>query len=511
MRFIERANNYFIPVHRKGDVTWIGYLDKAKYLATTKTWHIPKTPLNRAILQKKGFVQIVGKKEIIPLPKKLKDKLPKNLYDIQLTALEFIFNCDGNALLAYDMGMGKTAISLLYTQIMKMKCMVIVCQASTKTQWGEQISQWVDSDFHIVYGRTVYDIPKSKYIIINYEILDDHVKTLKKIHPDMVIIDEVQFVSNPTTGRTKAFTNLAMGVGKTLALSGTPISKSPSQFFPILHILLPTVFVDYYHYTARYCDRHIGKNGWDVSGVSNVDELREHLANIMIRKRKIDSMDMPKKTLIPILFDMDDKAYKEYAEEEEKAIAEVFGKGNYLNNKKAMTYLQYLAYMGKRKMMVSWIRDFLSTGEKLVLFATNRKVVDDLCDEFGGVKYYGGMTESQKAEAKSKFLADTQLIVGNTTSMGTGLDGLQRVCSNVGVVQLPWTSTALDQSTDRLWRIGQDSDVNVYIFMAKKSIEQRIMYILDKSRKQVEQVIDGKSVEQIDLLKTLIKELTNTE
>ncbi len=505
MRFIENTDCYFIPVHRKTDVEWIHFLENTKYLATTKTWHIPKTELNRAIMQKKGFVQVINKPVIKPLPASLQPQLPSCFYDIQVEAVEFLYNRNGNALVSFDMGLGKTAISLLYTKLMKTKCVVIVCQASTKTQWAEQINQWVQSSSHIIYGRKACVIERHPYIIINYEILTNHVEVLKALKPDILIIDEVQFVSNTTATQTKAFTNLAMSVGRTIGLSGTPVSKSASQFFPILHVLSPTVFTDYYHYTKKFCDKKLGRYGWDVSGLSNVAELREHLANIMIRRVKADSIDIPQKIIIPVLFDMDKKITKTYVQEETRAITEVFGQGNYLNNKKSLTYLQYLAFLGKYAVMVDWIRDFLLSGKKLMLFCTNRKIVESLCTEFNAVKYYGGMSEKAKNKAKASFLADAQLIVGNTQAMGTGLDGFQHVCSNVGIVQLPFTPTALDQATDRIWRIGQSTDVNVFVFMAKKSIEQRIMRLLDRSRKQVEQLIDGKSVEQINMLSELVK------
>jgi len=513
VRFIEHTNGYFVPVHRKADIgKLIHFLEDAKYLAKTKTWNIPKTEMNRLVLQKRGFVQQIKRLEIKPIPDKILKTLPPNLYNAQLEALRFLYNTEGNCLLSFSMGMGKTAIALLYVKhFLKAECTIIVCQASIKSQWGDQITKWVDStDYHIVYGQKPYNIPRCKYIIINYEILSYHEKVLKTLNASILVGDEVQFVSNTKAQRTKAFTAIAMNIGRTLGLSGTPIASHTAQFYPILHILNPVVFTDYFHFTARYCDRKIGRNGWDVTGLSNVEELREHLANIMIRRTKEDSMDMPSKVVIPLLFDMDKAVLEEYNTEKQRAIKEVFGEGNYLQSKASMTYLQYLAYLGKRDAMIAWITDFLSTGEKLVLFANHRKIVVNIQETFKdvAVKYYGGMSQKQKDEAKAQFLGDKQLIIGNTAAMATGLDGFQAVCSNVGFVQLPWTSTTFDQATDRLWRIGQEANVNVFVFMARNSIEQRIMTLLDRSRKMVEQIIDGKEVDEINFLKELVKDLT---
>jgi SWI/SNF-related matrix-associated actin-dependent regulator of chromatin subfamily A-like protein 1 len=504
VRFIERANDYFIPVHRKGDVPWIGFLDDTKYLSTTKTWHIPKTPLNRAVLQKKGFVQVVGKKEITPLPKKLRDALPKNLYDVQVEALTFIYSYGGNGLISHKPGMGKTATSLLYTVLEEMETVVIVCQASLKTQWEAQIQLWLDEyDIHIINGQKPQRV-KKKFMILNYEILAYHIDFLKSISPDLLIIDEVQFFKNHKAQRTKALYSLSFGCDRVIALSGSPIERRPVEFYPILHMLRADLFDTFFHYTNRYCDAHIGRYGWDYDGVSNVQELRDHLQTIMIRRTKSDSMDIPERVVIPLMFEMSNE--KLYAKEEQKMI-EVFGNGNYLENKKSIVYMQYLAYLGKRDSMLKWIEDFISDGTKLIIFAQHRNIVEDINEHFkdNSVKYYGGMSNVEKQEAKDKFINKVDLFVANMQSGGTGLDGLQHVCNNVCVVELGWTSTGFDQAIGRVERLGQKNEVNVYVPLTKGSIETHIMSIIDKSREITTQILDGVDVKPLDLLKELVK------
>lgn len=507
LRFIERAKDYFIPVHRKGDVPWIVYLDNAKYMATTKTWHIPKTPLNRAILQKKGFVQVIEKKEIIPLPKEVKDTLPSTLYDVQVEALEFLYTYGGNGLISHTPGMGKTAISLLYTLLEELHTVVIVCQASLKMQWETQIGIWLgDQETYIFNGQKKQSTDK-KFMIINYEILPYHIDFLKSISPDLLIIDEVQFFKNNKAQRTKALYNLSFQCSRVIALSGSPIERRPVEFYPILHILRADIFDTFFHYTNRYCDAKMGRYGWNYDGVSNVEELRDYLANIMIRRTKSDSMDIPDKVVIPVMFEMNNE--KLYKEEEAKMIT-IFGNGNYLENKKSIVYMQYLAYLGKRDDMLKWIADFI-TDDKLIVFAQHRNIVEDIHEYFkdNSVKYYGGMSNTKKVEAKDKFINEVNLFVANMQSGGTGLDGLQHVCNTVCVAELGWTSTGFDQAVGRVVRIGQKNKVNVYVPLTKGSIETHIMDIIDRSREITTQILDGVDAKPIDLLKELVKELTN--
>ena len=497
-------DGYFIAVTKKYDIKWFAVLEGAAYLAKTKHWFIPNTKANRKILKRKGILSDLSVQKVRAVPKDLFTLLPKCLYDVQREALQFAYKNYGNCILALDMGLGKTAISLFYTVIEpSINCTVIVCPASLKIQWKAQIKQWLHSeDVHIIYGRTSYKIPQVKFIIINYEIFKDHIDTIREVSPDLLIVDEIQNFQNHKALRTKALYSLTKTIDRVLALSGTPITKSPAQFFPILHILEPYIFSNEFIYKRRYCNAYQGRYGWVFDGVSNVEELREILSNIMIRRKKEDCLDIPKKLIIPIVFAFDYQQSILYAEEEARFL-ELSIKSE---QKKSLVHLQYLAYLGKRDEMFKWITDIIKT-DKLVIFCEHRKIVEDIYEHFQNtaVKYYGGMSDKQRQTAKKQFTQSKQLFIGNTTSAGIGLDGLQHVCSTVAFVELPWTATRFDQATDRLWRSGQKNIVNVYVLMAEHSVELHIMKILDKSRAVVEQIIDGKAVEEINFLKELIK------
>jgi SWI/SNF-related matrix-associated actin-dependent regulator of chromatin subfamily A-like protein 1 len=496
LKLIERNNGYFIPVYYKKDFDTTG-LQQTKYLAKIKNWFIPKTEQNRKVLQSRGLVAQITVPEDKNIPQHLQKKLPKHLYDVQKEALKYIYNRDGNTLLAYDMGLGKTAIALLYTKIVPRKT-VIICQANMKRQWEQQIKLWLgDVTVCTVYGQTPYKLPDTEYTIINYEILKYHV-----LQCEQLIVDEVQFLSNAKAERTKVFMRLALRTGRTLALSGTPITRRPVQFFPVLHVLMPDIFDTFHHFTKKYCNAHIGSYGWDYNGVSNVEEIKDYLRRVMIRRTKAEALDLPDKLVVPILLTVSD--IDTYKEDEKQALTSVFGNGSYLENKKTITYLQYLAYLGKREAMLAWIKDTLENGEKLVVFCTHRKIVEDIHKEIPSVIYYGGMSDNQKRNAINQFKGKKQVLIGNIQALGTGVDGLQDVCSTVVFVELPWTPTAFDQATDRLWRIGQNNHVFVYILIADKTIEENIVKVLDKSRSIVYNMVNDDT--EHHMLQKLIQE-----
>ncbi len=506
MKYHENSDGMFISVSKKDDVTFASELKNAVYLAKTRTWFIPINEHNRTILEKHKLVKQVTKVKTRPISSEKWALLPSTLYDVQKEALQFMYNLKGNAVCSLDMGLGKTATSICYTLLEEISCTIVLCPASLKAQWEKEIQNWLkETDTYIVNGRSKQHINPHKFIIINYEILQDHVQELSKLSIDLVIIDEVQFFQNKDAQRTKALFRLASKSKRVMALSGTPITRRPVQFYPILHILRPDMFPTFMKYTKKYCNAHIEKGEWDFDGVSNTNEFRQILKTIMIRKTKKDSLDIPDKLIIPIVLEQDAKNRAIYEQEEKEMMEGIFGKTKTTTDKKSFTYLQYLAYLGKRSSMLDWIKDTIA-DHKLVVFAKHRKIVDDIYEYFkdDAVKYYGGMSQEKKDNAKQAFLNDKKLFIGNIQSAGTGLDGLQKECHNVAFVELPWTSTSFDQATDRLWRGGQKTDVNVYVLMAKDSVEEHIMHVLDKSRKIVESIVDGKTAQEVDLLSEVI-------
>jgi len=122
----------------------------------------------------------------------------------------------------------------------------------------------------------------------------------------------------------------------------------------------------------------------------------------------------------------------------------------------------------------------------------------------------GDVTGQKRQDAIDKFSSssmDTQIMFGNMGAMGTGVDGLQRHCSNIFYIEYPFTPGEVDQVQDRLHRIGQTAEhLNVYYSYGAGTVESKLMKILDKKRKVISGLLDGKEIDKLDLLTELYKE-----
>lgn len=443
--------------------------------------------------------------------------LKGTLRPFQTLAVAFIENKDGRVLNASEMGLGKSCESLAWVQLHRDKIpVIVVCPASLKLNWEREAEMWLPNPkTEVLSGTTPYKT-KGEILIINYDIVFAWYEELKKKKPEIIILDESHSVKSSATRRTKAVKKLCKDVPHIIALSGTPIVNRPIEIYNTLQILDKNLFPNYIAFCRRYCNMHNNGFGMDVSGASNTAELHDKLiSTLMWRCKKSDVLkELSDKiySFVPIALNNTD----EYKEAEKDFIAYVRReKGNEaaqrIESVEALAKiegLKQLAVKGKLKEAIEWIRNFLESDQKLVVFCTHKFVVDELMDTFKGisVKIDGSVTIPDRQRAVDIFQLNPKckLFVGNIQAAGTGLN--LQASSNVAFLELPWHSGHVVQAEDRCHRIGQKDSVNVHFLLAQNTIEEKIAKMIDSKRKITDSVLDGKETEQGNLLHEIMNE-----
>lgn len=443
--------------------------------------------------------------------------LKGKMFPYQGEGVWFIDENDGRALIADEMGLGKTLQALAWLQLHpEHRVAIIVVPASLKLNWQREADHWMSNPKTEVLSGTKTFRPKGKIIIINYDILPAWLETLKKLKPKVVIFDECHYFKSNKAQRTKAVKKLAKGVPHVICLSGTPIVNRPIEAFNAINLINPEVFPNYRTFIWRYCGAKFNGFGVDVNGASNTDELHEKLTGtIMLRRLKADVLpDLPDKIRSFIPLQLTNR--KEYEAAEADFIAFLRKeKGDAAARKASAAQalaeiegLKQLSVHGKMPEVISWVTEFLESGNKLVLFATHRFVIDELMEAFPDitVKIDGSVSQSDRQQAVDRFQTDPkiQLFLGNIKAAGVGIT--LTAASNVAIVELPWTPGDLAQAIDRCHRIGQKDCVNIHFLLALDTIEEKIAKLLDNKMKIVNSVLDGIETEQDSLLAELIKE-----
>jgi len=428
-----------------------------------------------------------------------------------------------------------------------------------------------DCDVQILSGRPNGTKLTGDIIIVNYDILaneseqvtkDGEVVLTAKGKPKMVevkhtgwvdylvdysaeilILDESHYIKNDTAKRSKATAKLAKNIKECISLSGTPIDRDTVDIYHQIKVINPCLFTNKWTFLHKYCNPKHNGFGWQFKGATNVEELHHILtSNVMIRRLKKDvEKELPDKTFSFVSFDITNR--KEYQEavdkfkqymtdkmlfklkDEIKQLDELHGKGTFgISEDKLiekvqevkqkatplaqLEVLKQLAVKGKVTEVLNWIEDFLESGGKLVVFCEHRFTIDAIYEKFKkiAVKVDGSVSAINKQKAKDLFQNDKKikLFIGNKAAQ----EGFTLTASsNIAIVEWPWNPGPLMQRIDRVHRIGQKNAVNVYYLMAKNTIEEKIARILDDKMKVLTGVLDGNTIEDKDLITTLINEL----
>lgn len=510
----------------------LGTVDQArtlpgrKYYTEWKYWSTPLHIETIKTLQKWGFEidsNLKAYLEQVELQgnKILKEGIPGlkgTLFPFQTTGVSFVETHKGRALIADEMGLGKTIQALAWLQLHpQISPVIIACPASLKLNWEREIQTWLSNPSVVILsGTTPWNFPVKRIIIINYDILDSWVDTLKELKPQVLITDECHYYKSNKAQRTKAVKKLAKGIPYVIALSGTPILNRPIEIYNALRVIDENLFPSYRYFVSRYCDYKFNGFGYDVNGATNVEELNEKLTStVMIRRLKKDVLkDLPEKIYSFVPIELDNRSEYNEAERDfikfirrEKGV-EAALRASAAESLVRVGELKRIAVKGKFTPVKAWIENFLEVDGKLVVFAEHKFVIDELMHTFGNVavKIDGSCTSIQRQQAVDMFQTEpgVRLFIGNIQAAGVGIT--LTAASNVAFIELPWTPGALVQAADRCHRIGQKDTVNVYYLLAQDTIEEKIAHLLDAKKKVVDAVLDGKVTEESSLLTEIIKQ-----
>jgi hypothetical protein len=448
------------------------------------------------------------------------DRLQGTLRPFQKVAVQYVRE-QKRTLIADEMGCGKTVEAIAAVEDHQAYPAVIVVPKIAKNVWKEHLETWVPHrSVQVAHGLTAEPIT-ADVLIVNYDILEAWMPT----EAQAVVLDESHYVKNAKAQRTKACAALAALVpddGLVLLLTGTPVVNRPAELISQLQILGQMDRIgSWYEYVTRYCAGKRTRFGWDVSGASNLKELNEKLkSTCMIRRRKEQVLkDLPPKTWAKVgLNDFAQAERRKYQEAEQNLIgfvgrmaaeiAEATGddpdSARVLAQMKAraaehlvqFNVLSKLAVDMKMKAVGEWIDNVLDTGEKLIVFAHHRDVVDQLAERYSAPKIQGGMSEQARVDAEFKFMndPDCKVIVCSISAANVALT--LTAASNVVFVEQGWAPAHEDQAADRAHRIGQTKAVTAYKLIATDTIEEDIFEIVERKRPIVSGATDGSVDEQ---------------
>jgi SWI/SNF-related matrix-associated actin-dependent regulator 1 of chromatin subfamily A len=432
-------------------------------------------------------------------------------------------------LIADQQGLGKTIEALAALEwsaerdLPTFPCLII-CPPRLTLNWQYEIQRWVPHrTVRVIKDRKLFPDLDADYTIVGWSNISHWLPSLKKY--TSLIFDESHFAKNYTAARTKAAIKIAKSAdpkGMLMLLTGTPITNRPAEYASQLEILGRIAdFGGRWGLYKRYANAFQDRFGhWHIEGASNLEELNTRLRSAYyLRRTKTEVMPQ----LAPIrhvrlMVDPDAKLMIEYRQAEADIASYMAARAAELALElgtsptsaavrarlKAesaqflvrIAALRRLAALAKLDAAREWVDDMIENGEKVVIAAHHRDVVNALAAHWNGLKIQGGMSTVEVEAAKKLFqegtIEDAPVIVLSIQAAATG--HTLTAAQNILLLELPWTPADVSQVIARLHRIGQEGSVLATYMLAEGTIDTDIMDMLDQKEQVVNAATEGDAV-----------------
>ena len=455
-------------------------------------------------------------------------KLPKPR-KYQRDGVRQINRFDGRALVADPMGLGKTPQFLWYQDwFLKYKkgLTVVVCPANVKYQWQDEVNNFLRKSAVVVEGRSIdakvldqIDSGK-KIVVLNYDILYgrkgqllDWAKLLNRMKPKVVCVDEVQYIRNRKTKRSRAVRRLCKGVRRIVGLGGTGgVEKSPAEIWNFLNIIRPDKFPQFFPFALEYTNARKTRFGWEYPGGKNLKKLNRILSKTCMIRRQISEVlkDLPKKvrSVVPVEITNKTKYRKEV-----KALGGWLAAGGWdeMERKAKFTKLRRMIGEFKLPLVREWVQNFLEQEKgKLIVFGIHKKFLGQLHKWFlnQSVLVTGAVTGRKRRDRFRTFDRDPscRILFGNLHAVGVGYNG--QVANHILMAEMDWNPTSHAQGEARAHRMGQKRIVFVTYLICKGTIEELLAKSAQKKQGILSEMLDGrKSVKEMNVFDLLTRKL----
>ena len=423
-------------------------------------------------------------------------------------------------ILADDMGLGKTTSTIIAALETGVKKILIICPASLKINWLREIENYTDRSVYIAEGKNFSQ--EHDFVIVNYDILknfydlkDKEKSEIYKSNFGIIIIDEAHYLSNGTSNRSKLVNGFAKKCERVWLLTGTPMTNRPMNYFNLLSLVESPVSNNWLAYAIRYCGGYQFKAGnrkiWNVTGASNLEELRDRTSRQVLRRLKTEVLDLPDKIISPVYLRLKSKLY-------EGLMGEYYDWYENKTDESSSLTVQFSKLMKVRQVIaeekindtIELVQNIIDQGKKVIIFTNFTNTLNKIADHFGkqAVRLDGSTSKSMRQHAVDQFQDNEKItvFVGNLKAAGVGLTltAAEAVIMN----DLSFVPSDHTQAEDRAYRYGQKSNVSVYYPIFENTIEGAIYDILIK-KKNIFETVMGDNLDKADFIEEVMNRINN--
>ena len=436
-------------------------------------------------------------------------------------------------ILADDMGLGKTLQTLSWLAWLKErngknhKPALVICPASVLHNWRRETERFTPHLKVLVLqsGAARHNlrkqIPQHDIIVTNYALLRRDLEELQKFPFHAVILDEAQFIKNPTAQVTQSVKQLK--AEQRLALTGTPLENRLMDLWSITDFIQPGYLGTQEHFTQTYEPKAEGADSIDAQRIAR-RRLSAKLRPLMLRRLKQQvAKDLPDRIEVRRDCELGEAQRKLYLAElrrsREQVMQTVAEKGlakSKIHVLAALTRLRQIcchpqlvgsdAMSGKTDTLLELLEPLLQEGQKVLIFSQfvqMLRLLETECKvrQISTHILTGETKERQTVVQNFQDDGNAAVFLLSLRAAGTGLN-----LTNASYVVLydPWWNPAVEaQAIDRSHRIGQTRNVHAYRLITPGTVEEKIWELQQRKAQAIADVLGeegfAKSLSQSDL------------
>lgn len=443
-------------------------------------------------LQAEAIAQIRGFEEL-RAPTQLKHLI--TFYEHQLdTAKRALREMRGNAILADEVGLGKTIEAGLITKELLVRTLVkrvlVLVPPHLVDQWAEEMRDKFDMEFDVYHSPDDWGRPLlvASAIAFRRRANFDRIQRLEYPY-ELVVVDEMHNLLKKDGSPNNVYNNLKdLPRRYTLLLSATPIRRHLRELYHLVNLISPGSFPSLADFLRRY--EWLGRRA----------DLKNELARVMIRHHR---SNLPAGALPPRRR-IEERQVVPTAEEQallEKAESFLRSRGQASAQSLSQAFsspASQAALLGMPtpelpcNKLAEALEILRAVRDQTIIFtrdtSTGKYLARELQRAGLPVVFFGpGLSRQDKAHRFYEFKRTKQavLVATDAAAEGRNLQFAQHLIN----FDIPWNPLRLEQRMGRIDRLGQTRHPMIYNLYYAASFEAEVYKLFDRGLRMFELII----------------------
>lgn len=390
---------------------------------------------------------------------------------------------------------------------------VLVVPTTLLANWKREIARFAPNLTVSLFYGPKRDLAEATgdVVLTTYGSLRGSMKELEHKHFRLIVIDEAQAIKNY---KTAAFRHVReLKTEGFIAMSGTPVENGLMEFWSIMEASNPGILGSSSSFRQDYV--YPIENDHDAV---TAERFKRITAPFMMRRLKTDKSiieDLPEKVSIDEYCTLTKEQVALYNEVVKRSMRLVeASKDTFMRHSLVLQMIMQLKQIcnspalfepaggfedprlsGKMCRLFDILEKMQAAGRKVLVFTQFAQMgmllQEWIANETGRRPQFihGGFKPNARQTMVDRFQNRRDEIVMVLTLKAAG-SGLNLTAASVVIhYDLWWNAAVETQATDRAYRIGQQSTVNVYRFISANTFEEKINQIIEEKRRLTEMTV----------------------